>query len=240
MASTLDAVIAPAHRPRRMYTGAAIVGLLVVFAGFAPTFYLKGVMGGPELDTMRYVHGLVMTAWFVLFFVQARLVATGRTHIHRQLGAAGIVMAALVIGVSMALAIAAVRAGRTPAGIPPLIFLVLPLGEMVAFAALFGTAIALRKRSEWHKRLMLLATLAMLAPAMARLPFEFVASGGPPVFFALVDLVIIGFIAIDTIRNRRVHPAFIAGLAFIVFVQVGRLAISGTAAWTGFAKWLVA
>ena len=128
----------------------------------------------------------------------------------------------------------------TPAGIPPLIFLVLPLGEMVAFAALFGTAIALRKRSEWHKRLMLLATLAMLAPAMARLPFEFVATGGPPVFFALVDLVIIGFIAIDTIRNRRVHPAFIAGLAFIVFVQVGRLAISGTAAWTGFAKWLVA
>ncbi len=241
MASTLDAVIGRDTGQRRMYTWAAVVGLLVIFAGFAPTYYLKSVIGeSGDLGMMRHLHGFVMTAWFTLFLVQARLVATGRTHIHRKLGAAGIVMAALVIGVSMALAIAAVRAGRTPAGIPPMVFLVLPLGEMIAFGALFGTAIALRKRSDWHKRLMLLATLAMLAPAMARLPFEFVKSGGPPAFFAMVDLVIIAFIAFDTVRNRRLHPAFMAGLAFIVFVQVGRLAISGTAAWMSFAKWLVA
>lgn len=241
MASTLDAVIGRTSSDRPIYTWAAIVGLLVMFAGFAPTYYLKSVIGSSgDLGMMRHVHGLVMTAWFVLFFVQARLVATGRTHIHRKLGAAGIVLAALVIGVGMATAIAAVRAGATPIGIPPMVFLVLPTGEMLAFASLFAAAIALRKRSDWHKRLMLLATLAMLAPAMARLPFEFVSKGGPPVFFALVDLVIIAFIAFDTIRNRRLHPAFMAGLAFIVFIQIGRLALSGTAAWMSFAKWLVA
>lgn len=241
MASTpLDVAPRRTSGDRKIYTWAAIVGLLVIFAGFAPTYYLKSVVGdSSDLGVMRHVHGLVMTAWFVLFFVQARLVATGRTHIHRKLGAAGIVLAALVIGMGIATSIAAVRAGSSPVGISPLVFLVLPLGEMVAFAVLVGAAIALRKHSDWHKRLMLLASLAMLAPAMGRLPFEFVSKGGPPAFFALVDLVIIAFIAIDTVKNRRVHPAFIAGLAFIVFVQIGRLALSGTAAWVSFAKWLV-
>jgi hypothetical protein len=240
MASTLDAVIARAPAERRLYTWAAVVALLVVFAGFAPTYYLKGVIGEPgDLGTMRHVHGLVMTGWFALFLVQARLVAAGRTDIHRRLGAAGIVVAALVIGVGMATAIGAVRAGSTPNGIPPLVFLVLPTGEMVAFAALFAAAIALRKRAAWHKRLMLLASLSMLAPAMARMPLDFVRAGGPPAFFAMVDLVLIACIAVDTLRNRRIHPAFVAGLAFIVLVQVGRLAISGTAAWTSFAQWMV-
>lgn len=240
MASTpLDIPLARATGERRLYTWAAVVGLLVVFAGFAPTYYLKSVIGdATELGTMRHIHGVVMTAWFTFFLVQARLVATGNTHIHRKLGVAGIVLAALVFGMGIALAVAAVRAGSTPLGIPPLVFLVLPVGEMVAFAALFTTAIVLRKRSDWHKRLMLLATLAMLTPAMARLPFEFIKIG-PPVFFALADLLIIACIAFDSVKNRRVHPAFIAGLAFIVFVQVGRLAISGTEAWAAIAKWLV-
>jgi hypothetical protein len=240
LASTFVAVVGRARGRSPFFTWAAIVALLVVFAGFAPTYYLKGMMGGEELDTMRHVHGVVMTAWFVLFFVQARLVATGRTPVHRQLGAAGLVVAALVIGVSMALAIAAVRAGRAPAGIPPLIFLVLPVGEMVAFGTLFGAAVALRKRSDWHKRLMVLASLSMLSPAIARLPLDFIKTGGPPAFFAVVDLVLIAFIAIDTIKNRRLHPAFLTGFVFIVFIQIGRLALSGTEAWTSFAKWLVA
>jgi len=232
----------PLGRPveRNLYTWAAIVAILVMLVGFAPTYYLKSVMGGEQdLGAMRHLHGFVMTAWFTLFLVQARLVATGRTAIHRKLGAAGIVLAAAVIGVSMATAIGAVRAGHAPNGIPPLVFLVLPLGEMVAFAGLFVTAIALRRRSAWHKRLMLLATLSMLAPAVARFPLEFIQKGGPPAFFALVDLVIIACIAFDTLKNRRVHPAFVIGLAFIVVVQVGRLAISGTEAWMTFAKWVV-
>ena len=98
----------------------------------------------------------------------------------------------------------------------------------------------MRKRAAYHKRLMLLATIAMLAPAMARLPLDFVGAGGPPAFFALTDLVILACIAFDTVKNRRLHPAFGAGLAFVVVMQIGRLALSQTAVWNTFAKWLIA
>ena len=109
----------------------------------------------------------------------------------------------------------------------------------LVFGVLVTAAIVLRKRSEWHKRLMLVGSLAMLTPAMARLPFEFVANGGPLVFFALTDLVILGCIAFDTVKNRRVHPAFMAGLAFVIVGQLGRLALSQTPQWMTFAKWVV-
>ena len=220
-----------------MYTWAAIVALLTIFAGFAPTYYLKGAFGTPELTGFKHVHGVVMTAWFVFFLVQVRLVATGRTLIHRRLGVAGVLLAALVVGVGVPLGIAAARAGLAPAGLPPLVFLVLPLGDMATFAILVTAAIALRKRSDWHKRLMLLATLTMLLPAVARLPV--VTDGGVLVFFGLVDLLIVACIAYDTVKNRRLHPAFGFGLVFVVVAQFGRLALSQTAAWMGFAKWLV-
>jgi hypothetical protein len=180
-----------------------------------------------------------MTAWFVLFFVQARLVATGRTLVHRKLGVAGAMLALLVVVLGTQLGIASARSGSSPIGVPPLVFLVMPLGEMVVFAALVAAAIVLRKRGPYHKRLMLLASIAMLTPATARLSLHFLPTGGPPVFFALTDLVILACIAFDTVKNRRLHPAFAAGFAFVIVGQAGRLALSQTPQWMTFAKWLV-
>jgi hypothetical protein len=225
---------------RRLYTWAAVAAITAVFAGFARTYYLKGAFGTPELSTLKHLHGLLMTSWFALFFAQARLVATNRILVHRQLGVFGVMLAILLVIVGTQLGVASARAGASPLpSIPPLTFLVMPMGEVVVFVALFGAAIALRRKGAYHKRLMVLASLAMLTPAMARLPFDFVRAGGPLVFFALTDLVILACIAFDTARNRRVHPAFIAGFAVVVVGQLGRLAFSQTAAWNAIARWLV-
>lgn len=241
MASTPidDVPVARGRAERPLYGAAALVASLVVLGGFAPSYYLKSFFGAPDLSTLKHVHGVVMTSWFVLFFVQARLAATGRIGIHRQLGVAGVFLAVLLVAVGTTLGIASAKAGVAPVpGISPLVFLVLPIGEMVAFATLFSAAIALRKRTDYHKRLMLVASVAMLTPAFARLSSHVIVAGGPPVFFALTDLVIMGCIAYDTLKNRRLHPAFAGGLAFIVVVQFGRLALSQTALWTRFATWL--
>jgi hypothetical protein len=236
----IDAIPVPRGRAERpMYAAAALVAALVVFGGFAPSYYLVSVFGAGDLTTLKHMHGAVMTSWFALFFVQARLAATGRIATHRQLGLAGVFLAMIVVAMGTTLAIAAAKAGVAPVpGISPLVFLVLPLGEMVAFAALFSAAIALRKRTDYHKRLMLLASVSMLAPAFARFPTDAIGLSGPPVFFALTDIVILACIAYDTVKNRRLHPAFIGGFVFIVVVQFGRLALSQTAAWMRFASWL--
>jgi hypothetical protein len=241
MTSTpLDIPFARAAGERRLYTAAAIAGLAIVFAGFAPTYYLKGAFGTPELTALKHIHGIVMTAWFALFLVQARLIATGRVLEHRKLGILGVLLAVLVVSVGMTIAIASARSGSSPLpSIPPLVFLVMPLGEMFAFTVLFTAAIVLRRHGAWHKRFMLLATIAMLTPAVARLPFETIQARAPFSFFAGTDLVILACIAFDTYRNRRVHPAFLIGLAFVAVVQVGRLLLARTPEWTMFAKWLV-
>jgi hypothetical protein len=227
----------PAGEPS-LYMGAALAAIAIAFAGFAPTYYLKGVLDGPELSTLKHVHGIVMTAWLALFLVQARLVATGKVAMHRRLGVAGIVLAALVVGVTMATAIASARAGATPLpSIPPLAFLILPTSGIVVFATLFVAAIAMRRRAAWHKRLMLVASLSLIVPALARLPL--VRDGGPPAFFGLVDLMLIGCIAFDAARNRRVHPALLAGLGVVIAGQVAPLLLAKTPAWMAVARWLV-
>ncbi len=240
MASTpLDVPARRGAAERRLYGGAALVAALVVFAGFAPTYYLRGAFGGRELDVLRQVHGAVMTAWFTLFLVQARLVATGNVRVHRKLGWAGVGLAVLVLVVGTRLAIATARSGVTPIPVPPLVFLVVPLGEMFAFAGLFTAAVLLRRRGGWHKRLMLLASVAMLTPAFARLSLRVLGGGAPPLFFGLVDLILLACIAFDTVRNRRLHPAFAVGFAFVLAVQAGRLLLARTTQWTAFAQWLV-
>jgi hypothetical protein len=238
MATALDDVIVGKRSERTFYTWAAVVAALVVFAGFARTYYLKGAFGTPDLSALKHLHGFVMTAWFTLFLVQVRLVATGRTRIHRKLGVAGAVLAVLVVIVGTTTALVAAKNGATP-GPPPLVFLAIPLGDMVVFPVLVSAAILYRKRADFHKRLMLLATLSILTAAIGRIPLEFLQAGGLPAFFGATDLLILAFVAADTVKNRRLHPAMIAGVLVIVGSQVARFLIAGTPQWTSFARWLV-
>ena len=74
---------------RPVFVGSLILVLVIVFAGFAQTFYLKGWFGKPPLSNLLFVHGLVMSAWLTLFVAQTALVELGRTDLHRRLGVAG-------------------------------------------------------------------------------------------------------------------------------------------------------
>lgn len=222
---------------RRFFGVGALVALAIVFSGFAPSYYLKTYFGTPELPSaLVHVHGLVMTAWFALFLVQVRLIAAHRSDLHRRIGFAGIALAALVLVVGTLTAVAAAKAGRSPPGVAPLAFLAIPLGDMLVFAILFGLAVAFRRHADFHKRYMLLASLSMLTAAIARV--EPLQGGGLPAFFGAMDLIVLGFVAWDVLRMRRLHPAFLAGFLVILVSQVVRFAGAGTPEWLRFAAWL--
>lgn len=224
---------------RGIYTWAALVAVAIVFAGFARTYYLKGLYGAPELSGLVHVHGLIMTLWFTLFVVQVWLVGGKRVEVHRRLGYVGAILAAMVVGVGTLTAITAAKHGATP-GPPPLVFLTIPLGDMVVFATLVSLSLAYRNRLQLHKRLMLLATLSMLTAAIARIPLDAIQQGGLPVFFALTDGCILICIGGDSVKHRRLHPAFAWGFAFVIASQVFRFWVAGTPQWLRFANWLVA
>lgn len=243
------ATIPNVHRrisDRPLYLLAAVIVPLVVLAGFARTYYLKGFFATPAMPSfLVHLHGIVMTAWVVLFIVQVTLVAKRRTKTHQRLGILGAGLAALVFVVGILTGLyAAARFVNDPSlvpagGPPPLPFLIIPLGDMLIFAILITVALYYRKRLDVHKRLMLLAAINIMTPAIARIPLGFIVNGGPLAFFGLTDLCLIGFVAFDTIRHRRLHPAFLWGGLFLIIMQPLRLLIAPTDAWISFAAALV-
>lgn len=239
-ATDLDSVGAQRRAgDRAMFTMAAVVSALVVLTGFARTYYAKTAFGTPELSTLLHLHGVVMTAWFTMFAVQVGLVESRRVALHRKLGVYGAVVAVLVLVVGTTTGIVSAAEGRSPPGAPPpLVFLAVPIGDMVFFAILVSAGLLMRRRTDWHKRLMTVATLGILTAAIARIPIDALRAGGLPAFFGATDVILIAFIGWDTWRHRRLHPAFAWGLAAVILSQVVRFAIAGTPARLGFAKWL--
>jgi uncharacterized membrane protein (DUF485 family) len=228
---------------RRLYAWIAAVFVLVVFAGFARTYYLKGLFDTPVLPGLVHVHGIVMTVWVLLFVVQVRLVAVRRTNLHRRLGVAGGVLAVVVAGLGVATAIAGARRATlpdaAPSGVPPLAFMIVPLTDMVLFTVLVGAALYLRRRPAAHKRLMLLSAINFMPAGIARIPLGFIEAGGPLAFFGLADLCMLACIAYDTAKHRRLHPAFAWGALLIVASHPLRILAAGTDTWMRFAAWLV-
>jgi hypothetical protein len=224
---------------RRLYILAAILTPLIVLVGFARTYYLKPFFDTPDIaGRIVHLHGIVMTAWVLLFVTQISLVATRRTQVHRRLGIFGAVLAGLVVIVGILTALYAAARGATP-GPPALSFLIIPLGDMLIFSILIGLALYFRRKLDVHKRLMLLAAINLLTPAIARIPLDFIINGGPLVFFGLTDLCLLACVVFDTLKHRRLHPVFLWGTIFIIAMQPLRLLIAGTDAWLGFAGALV-
>ena len=225
-------------RDHVFFTSMAIALAVVTFVGFAPSYYLRFYFGGEELTRLVHVHGMVSTAWIVLFLTQTSLVTAGRVGLHRRLGVAGAVLLLVVPPVGFITAIEGARHGVTPpGGPPPLAFLAIPLGTIFSFTALAAAALYYRRRPETHKRLMLLATIAMVIPALARM--RWLGHGGPPVAIggSLVFLAVcLGY---DRIANGRVHPAFAWGGVFLGFTLVARFGAARTERWVAIAEWLV-
>jgi hypothetical protein len=224
----------------RFYTWVAVGVALIVFAGFAQTYYLKAFFETPALSPLFHIHGLLMTAWFLLFFVQVRLVAAHRTDLHRRLGVAGAVLAGLivVIGIDVGLTSARRHLAADPNS-DALVFLPLPLISVVVFAIIVAAAILLRRRPEYHKRLMVLACVSILAAGIDRVPLHFVENAGRVTLFGLNDLCLAAPMAYDTLRNRKLHPAWFWGSLLFVGSQGLILAVRNMPAWLRLAAWLV-
>lgn len=224
-------------RDRRFFTGMAIAAALTVFIGFAPSYYLSGVFDGRPLTTLVHVHGAIATAWILLFLTQTSLIAAKRTDLHRRLGVAGALLAVLLLMVGYLTAVEGARRGATPpGGPPPLAFLAVPIGTLVVFAILVGAGLAQRRRSETHKRLMLLATISILTPAIARL--RYIWGPGPLIPIVGTCLFVVACLVYDRLAHGRVHPAFLWGGILVTVTLPARFALGQTDAWLAVARWM--
>lgn len=225
---------------RNFYLGMALAMIAVIFAGFAPSFYLRGAVTpyAPMLPMTPLVilHGLLFTGWALLFVLQVSLVSAGRTDIHRRTGMIGIYLLAAMIAVGTLAALNGVARNSGPHVVSPLAWLAVPLFDVPMFATLIGSALYFRRTPQTHKRLMLIAMMGMLSPAIGRLPFPpFIPF--PIIIFGSKALFLLPLIIWDLKSQGKVHVATIGGGAVLVGSWILRLAVWQTPAWLAFAGW---
>ena len=219
----------------RFFLGMTVAFAIVVFIGFAPTYFLRSLSDQPGLPWLVHLHGAFFSAWILLLLIQTTLVAVKRTDLHRMLGVGGGVLAVSMIPVGYVVAINAAR--RFAAADPSTLrFLIVPMGALIVFPVLVGAALLLRRRHDFHKRLILIATIELMNAAVDRLPGVFAAGLAP--FYPGTDLFLLALVIYDGMTLRRIHPATLWGGLFLVSMQVLRVQLMGTSVWFAVARWL--
>lgn len=218
----------PAARNRsRFFLIASALMTLIVFLGFLPSFYLRPYFRDSALPVHLIIHGVVMTAWQVLFLTQTILVARGRADLHRLLGVIGAGLAFMVVvsGVLTVLLQPSGLAGDESKLPFPLELLVIGnLFGFLVFAGFVTVAIKWRRDTQLHKRMIFWSCVVTMGPALTAVrslgatlaPF-FPASLPPEM--ALVWVAWIALLVHDWLSTRAFHPASVAGGFLILFVQ---------------------
>ena len=223
-----------------LYIGMAGLAMLIVFVGFAPTFYLNGHFEHHVLTPVVILHGIAFSGWILLLVAQTSLVKLGRTDVHRKLGIAGAILAVIMVSLGVTVAIAFARRGiGTPQeGLILRYFLPFPLLAMLAFTSFVGAAIYWRRSPEVHKRLMLLATFTVLQAAISRLHLAFIARYHAPAYFVLTDMLLLASVLYDYRSQRRIHVAYMYGGALLVFSQLASMGLAHVRGWIPLARWI--
>jgi hypothetical protein len=234
---------------RTFYFTMALVCMAVAFVGFAPSYWAPMAKGAFHEAPIYHLHGLIFFSWTIYFSYQTWLVPAGRTALHRSVGLIGISLATAMVIFGFLVAIISVRRD-TAAGMGEAArsFMIVPLTDIMVFATLITLALFWLRRSDRHKRLMLLAMMVLLPAPIARWFIAFLAPPGgpavPPVAVAtgpvvVVCLLIIAAMVYDWRTRGRVHAVYLWGGGAFLAVMLLRIPLSTTPAWQAVASALV-
>ena len=200
----------------RMAIGLAV---FIVF-GFLQ-FALRGFVDPVAAPFWVHVHGVAMLAWLALLIAQPTLVSRNNLALHRQLGRIGGLLAIFITLLGIFTGIASLMLGRFPPFFTPPYFLALTVTESLVFGAMVAWAIRRRRATDWHRRLMIGATIVILEPALGRLlPIPLMGPWAEPAV-ALCQLAVVAIVAAYDRRSRGVvHPATWAVAAVVIATRV--------------------
>jgi len=219
----------------------ALVALLASLIGFAKTFFIPMATGSFQAPIGVHIHGAFAFAWVFLFVIQTGLIHVRNYRVHQYLGMGGIFIAAGVT-ITMVPAGLFVVHRELAQGLGHTAYSGL-LGVVTSgllFFALVIAGLANRHRPDYHKRLMLLATIVVLWPAWFRFRHLFPPIPRPDIWFGLVladSLIVIAWLW-DHLKNGRIHPVFKYVGTFVIMEQCFEIAVFDTPVYQVMAKWL--
>ena len=201
---------------RRM---AVFVAGIIVF-GFAQ-WALRGFVNVATVPVWVHLHGMAFMGWVVLFVVQNVLAERGSIAMHRRLGWLAVALAVFMVGIGSFTSIRAIELHRQPFFFSPAFFLALTQVQVAVFGAMVAAAIATRRQTDWHRRLMLGATVLIMEPAFGRLlPAPLIGAETTEWITAAIQVGILGFaMRHDRSVLGRVHPALVWSAGAVLFMH---------------------
>jgi len=225
----------PGRSDHWFFAAMTLLACVMVFIGFAPTYYRAGLLRAPLPSPLVHIHAILFTGWIFLLISQVVLACTARLSWHMRLGKAGIPIAALMVLIGFATLVSAVRRHSAPSMSTEALFAADTL-QLSAFGVLVSFAFRLRSDPAAHKRLILMATAALMGPALSRWTFSFLDSN--LIFFLVLDSFSIFLVVFDLCTRRRVHPATLLGSGAILLTQYVMSPLAHATWWRAFTAWV--
>jgi hypothetical protein len=241
MGDPMATIAAPADRKaseRKFYSWMAIGLVVLMFLGFAPSFYLRDIVPpyprpNPTIPWWVALHGLAFTLWMALIIVQTQLISARKHAIHMKLGVATVLLAVTLIPLMYLTAVWQVARGTHFPMTDALTWTVLPLMGIIPFAILIWTGWTKRRNAPWHKRAMLGAAILIVSgPSIGRLPIVPPTLVGVTILLSLGLLLFVPLFVWDKRTQGRVHPATWLGFSMLAVAHGIPLLVF----WTG-ADW---
>jgi hypothetical protein len=236
---------------RWFYVGAGVFLLVLTLMGFQ-RFYLHGQTSSgqpitPEIRSLIVLHGIVMSAWIMLFLIQPLLIVSRKSRIHMTVGKIGGVLAVMVIVLGLKVGIESKRywpEGVEYAGLDAKEFTAFPVAASFTFAGFVVVGIWKRRQAHAHRAMMLLATITLMDATVVRIGFvrEFIVGSFIKDVFAdsygssLVGLLlgVVGYCV-----TRKFDRWYMCGYAVMVLVVAITHQVAQTEMWRGVAGWLL-
>jgi hypothetical protein len=167
--------------------------------------------------------------WVVFFIAQSALVRARKVSVHRLLGWFGAGLAAVMVVLGCTIAVVMTRFDSVVLHQKDVdAFLSIPFEDMMVFGSCVALAIYWRKKPEFHRRLVFIATCQLMDAAIARFDFMFDHN----LFYLALDCLIALGMVRDWVVDKRVHKVYLYALPSLIVVQ--SLAIY---AWRIDPKW---
>jgi hypothetical protein len=217
---------------RYFYLCMSLVLAALVLVGFSRTVNTNLFHANPPRPLLLWIHGSAFSTWMLFFIVQSSLVRARKVSVHRFLGWFGAALATAMVALGFTIAIVMARFDTLvlhQKGADA--FLPIPFVDMVIFGSCMAMAIFWRKKPEYHRRLVFLASCQLMDAAIGRFDFMFDHN----LFYPALDLLIALGIARDWVVDGRVHKVYRCALLVLIVMQT--LAIY---AWRANPSWWAA
>ena len=198
------------------YFAMSLLLAVIVVAGFSNTVKANLFQAAPPRPFLLWIHGAAFSAWVAFFIAQSTLVRVHKVSWHRFMGWFGAGLATMMVPLGIVIAIVMARFDtfqlhQTGADA----FLAIPFYDMIAFGVLIALAIYWRKRPEFHRRLIFIATCGLMDAPVARFDFVF----NHNLFFLCLDLLMALGVLRDMVVDRRVHKVYLYALPILIVGQ---------------------